>query len=82
MLYAARHTDALDVRTRGVVAGAGVEVGPPERGALDLTPRPEGWAEPHPLWSADLDGQQLTGPGGQRYASLLAATRTGAGPHA
>jgi hypothetical protein len=37
----------------------------------------EGWAEPHPLWSAVLDGQQLTvtGPGGQWYTGLLAVTR-------
>ncbi|MQS16063.1 hypothetical protein F7Q99_28430 [Streptomyces kaniharaensis] len=39
--------------------------------------QPEGWAEPHPLWSAVLDGQQLTitGPGGPWYSGLLAATR-------
>ncbi len=39
--------------------------------------QPEGWTEPHPLWSAVLDGQQLTvtGPGGQWYTGPLAVTR-------
>ncbi|MEV0537543.1 hypothetical protein [Kitasatospora sp. NPDC050463] len=38
--------------------------------------QPEGWSQPHPLWSAVLNGQQLTvTPTGQWYTGLLAVTR-------